>query len=119
MGVFTVPTENGKKVLTMVEYIEREAISEGIRKYYYKNPPNFSYGEGFDHGLDRAQRAILDAPAAALRRSGMGGGSKRKNTLLALCTIVLCAKTAFLTTGIHGTTVPTAVLRWIWRNSGG
>ena len=48
----------------MAEYIEREAISEGIRKYYYKNPPNSSYGEGFDRGLDRAQRAILDAPAA-------------------------------------------------------
>ena len=48
----------------MAEYIEREAISEEIRKYYYKNPPNFSYGAGFDRGLDRAQRAILDAPAA-------------------------------------------------------
>ena len=48
----------------MTEYIEREAISEEIRKYYYKNPPNFSYGEGFYRGLDRAQRAILDAPAA-------------------------------------------------------
>ena len=48
----------------MDEYIEREAISEKIRKYYYKNPPNSSYGEGFDRGLDRAQRAILDAPAA-------------------------------------------------------
>ena len=48
----------------MAEYIEREAISEEIRKYYYKNPPNFSYGDGFDCGLDRAQRAILDAPAA-------------------------------------------------------
>ena len=48
----------------MAEYIEREAISEEIRKYYYKNPPNFSYGEGFDRCLDRAQRAILDAPAA-------------------------------------------------------
>ena len=48
----------------MAEYIEREAISEEIRKYYYKNPPNFSYWEGFDRGLDRAQRAILDAPAA-------------------------------------------------------
>lgn len=48
----------------MTEYIEREVISEEIRKYYYKNPPNFSYGEGFDRGLDRAQRAILDAPAA-------------------------------------------------------
>ena len=56
----------------MTEYIEREAISEEIRKYYYKNPPNFSYGEGFDRGLDRAQRAILDAPAAdvALVRHG-------------------------------------------------
>ena len=51
-------------VLTVAEYIEREAISEEIRKYYYKNPPNFSYGEGFDRGLDRAQRAILDAPSA-------------------------------------------------------
>ena len=48
----------------MAEYIDREAISEEIRKYYYKNPPNFSYGEGFDRGLDRAQRAILDVPAA-------------------------------------------------------
>ena len=48
----------------MTEYIEREAISEEIRKFYYKNPPNFSYGEGFDRGLDRAQRAILDAQAA-------------------------------------------------------
>lgn len=46
------------------EYIEREVISEGIRKYYYKNPPNSSYQEGFDNGLDRAQRVILDAPAA-------------------------------------------------------
>ena len=42
----------------------------------------------------------------------MGGGSKRKNTLLALCTIVLCAKTAFLTTGIHGTTAQTVERRW-------
>ena len=50
--------------MTMDEYIDREAISEEIRKYYYKNPPIFSYGEGFDRGLDRAQRAILDAPAA-------------------------------------------------------
>ena len=64
MEMGSVIVENRKKVLTMAEYIEREAISEEIRKYYYKNPPNFSYGEGFDRGLDRAQRAILDAPAA-------------------------------------------------------
>ena len=48
----------------MTEYIEREAISEEIRKYYYKNPPNSSYEEGFDRGLDKAQRAILNASAA-------------------------------------------------------
>ena len=64
MEMGSVIVEKEKKVLTMAEYIEREAISEEIRKYYYKNPPNFSYGEGFDRGLDRAQRAILDAPAA-------------------------------------------------------
>lgn len=61
--MISAPTEKERKVLTMAEYIEREAISEEIRKYYYKNPPNSSYGEGFDRGLDRAQRAILDAPA--------------------------------------------------------
>ena len=64
MEMGSVIVEKEKKVLTMTEYIEREVISEEIRKYYYKNPPNFSYGEGFDRGLDRAQRAILDAPAA-------------------------------------------------------
>ena len=64
MKMGSVIVEKEKKVLTMTEYIEREAISEEIRKYYYKNPPNFSYGEGFDRGLDRAQRAILDAPVA-------------------------------------------------------
>ena len=62
--MISVPTENERTVTAMTEYIEREAISEEIRKYYYKNPPNSSYGEGFDRGLDRAQRAILDAPAA-------------------------------------------------------
>ena len=46
------------------EYVEREVISEGIRKYYYKNPPNSSYQEGFDYGLDKAQRVILNAPVA-------------------------------------------------------
>ena len=46
------------------EYIEREVVSEGIRKYYYKNPPNSSYEEGFDRGLGKAQRVILDAPVA-------------------------------------------------------
>lgn len=56
----------------MTEYIEREAISEEIRKYYYKNPPNSSYGEGFDRGLDRAQRAILDAPAADVGKMSDG-----------------------------------------------
>ena len=46
------------------EYIDREVVSEGIRKYYYKNPPNSSYQEGFDNGLDKAQRVILDASVA-------------------------------------------------------
>ena len=64
MKMGSVTVEKEKEMLTMAEYIEREAISEEIRKCYYKNPPNFSYGEGFDRGLDRAQRAILNAPAA-------------------------------------------------------
>ena len=53
------------EVLTLnKEYVEREVISEGIRKYYYKNPPNSSYQEGFDRGLDKALRVILNAPVA-------------------------------------------------------
>ena len=69
----------------MTEYIEREAISEEIRKYYYKNPPNSSYGEGFDRGLDKAQRAILDAPAAdvaPVRHGRWGTHSDRPDSLI-------------------------------------
>ena len=63
----------------MAEYIEREAISEEIRKYYYKNPPNSSYEEGFDRGLDRAQRVILDAPASDVAPVRHGRWLHRKN----------------------------------------
>ena len=76
--------------LRMAEYIEREAISEEIRKYYYKNPPNFSYGEGFDRGLDRAQRAILDAPSADVAQVRHGEweivvGSNGKEYMVCTC----------------------------------
>lgn len=63
----------------MAEYIEREAISQKIRKYYYKNPPNSSYGEGFDRGLDRAQREILNAPAADVAPVRHGRWMKAKH----------------------------------------
>ena len=89
--MISAPTENGKKVLTMSEYIEREAISEEIRKYYYKNPPNFSYGEGFDRGLNRAQRAILDAPTAdvaPVRHGRWGTNSDRPDSLI--CSVCNC-----------------------------
>ena len=75
----------------MAEYIEREAISEEIRKYYYKNPPNFSYGEGFDRGLDRAQRAILNAPAAdvaEVRHGEWETNSDRPDSLI--CSVCKC-----------------------------
>ena len=85
MEMGSVIVEKEKKVLTMTEYIEREAISEEIRKYYYKNPPNFSYGEGFDRGLDRAQRAILDAPAADVAPVGHGRWERTADGA-ALCT---------------------------------
>ena len=78
-----------KKVEAMAEYIEREAISEEIRKYYYKNPPNFSYGEGFDRGLDRAQRAILDAPVADVTevRHGKWGDNGIAGSMLVKCSV--------------------------------
>ena len=99
MKMGSVIVENGKKVLTMAEYIEREAISEEIRKYYYKNPPNFSYGEGFDRGLDRAQRAILDAPAADVApvRHGQWVDNGIPDSILSGCSVCgfTCGSSSF------------------------
>ena len=93
----------------MTEYIERETISEEIRKFYYKNPPNFSYGEGFDRGLDRAQRAILDAQAADVARCNMGSGSITAYRIPYLadvpCAVLLVGQAAF-------STAQNAVQRW-------
>ena len=38
METFTAPTENGKKVMTMDEYIEREAVYEDFEKCNNENP---------------------------------------------------------------------------------
>ena len=69
------------------EYVEREVISEGIRKYYYKNPPNSSYQEGFDHGLDKAQRVILDAPAADVVEVRHGRWVSVQHKLARVCSV--------------------------------
>ena len=69
------------------EYIEREVVSEGIRKYYYKNPPNSSYQEGFDHGLDKAQRVILDAPAADVVEVRHGRWVSVQHKLARVCSV--------------------------------
>ena len=90
----------------MDEYIEREAISEEIRKYYYKNPPNFSYGEGFDRGLDRAQRAILDAPAADVApvRHGRWVDNGIPDSILSGCSVCgfTCGSSSFFYCPICG-----------------
>ena len=69
------------------EYVEREVISEGIRKYYYKNPPNSSYQEGFDYGLDKAQRVILDAPAADVVEVRHGRWVSVQHKLARVCSV--------------------------------
>ena len=69
------------------EYVEREMISEGIRKYYYKNPPNSSYEEGFDCGLDKAQRVILDAPAADVVEVRHGRWVSVQHKLARVCSV--------------------------------
>lgn len=69
------------------EYVEREVISEGIRKYYYKNPPNSSYQEGFDRGLDKAQRVILDAPAADVVEVRHGRWVSVQHKLARVCSV--------------------------------
>lgn len=96
----------------MTEYIERDAISEEIRKYYYKNPPNFSYGEGFDRGLDRAQRAILDTPAADVAQVRHGRWEWDTEDIYRCSN---CAEKSHVkeVMGIqNGTTAPTAARRW-------
>ena len=76
------------EVLTLnKEYVEREVISEGIRKYYYKNPPNSSYQEGFDRGLDKAQRVILDAPAADVVEVRHGRWVSVQHKLARVCSV--------------------------------
>ena len=72
------------------EYVEREVISEGIRKYYYKNPPNSSYQEGFDRGLDKAQRVILDAPAADVVEVVHGRWVSVQHKLTRVCSVCNC-----------------------------
>ena len=69
------------------EYVEREVISEGIRKYYYKNPPNSSYQEGFDYGLDKAQRVILDAPVADVVEVRHGRWVSVQHKLARVCSV--------------------------------
>lgn len=58
----------------MDEYIEREAISEEIRKYYYKNPPNFPMGKVLTVVLIERKEQYSTLPPQMLRQFGMGGG---------------------------------------------
>ena len=62
MITFTVPEENGKKVLTMAEYIEREVLRDELLSI----PIDTSnlYGCGILEGLDRATKRLNEQPAA-------------------------------------------------------
>ena len=95
----------------MAEYIEREAISEEIRKHYYKNPPNFSYGEGFDRGLDRAQRVILDAPAADVSPVRHGRWEDKPNPQWRAYDIRYCSACGW---SIHKSKLRKADLNWAY-----
>ena len=63
MGIFTVHTENGKKVLTMAEYIEREAAIDAVTEVYYNTPDVNLSGEKFEAAIN----GILAADVAPVR----------------------------------------------------
>ena len=52
MGIFTVHTENGKKVLTMAEYIKREAAIDAVTEVYYNKPDVNLSGEKFEAAIN-------------------------------------------------------------------
>ena len=62
MITFTVPEENGKKVLRMAEYIEREALRDELLSISI-DISNL-YGCGVLEGLDRATKRLNEQPAA-------------------------------------------------------
>ena len=64
MGIFTVHTENGKKVLTMAEYIEREAAIDAVTEVYYNTPDVNLSGEKFEAAIN----GILAADVAPVVR---------------------------------------------------
>ena len=61
MIIFTVPEENGKKVLTMTEYIEREAVVRELNKTYDNMN---AMGAQFYGGFMNAVYRIKDFPVA-------------------------------------------------------
>ena len=65
MEIFTVHTENGKKVLTMAEYIEREAAIDAVTEVYYNTPDVNLSGEKFEAAIN----GILAADVAPVVRS--------------------------------------------------
>ena len=63
MITFTVPEENGRKVLTMPEYIEREELQAAlVRKQC--GPANQRYTDGWHDCLLRVKSMVSKAPAA-------------------------------------------------------
>ena len=64
MEIFTVPEENGKKVRTMDEYIEREAAIDAVTEVYYNTPDVNLSGEKFEAAIN----GILAADVAPVVR---------------------------------------------------
>ena len=64
MEIFTVHTENGKKVLTMDEYIEREAAIDAVTEVYYNSPDVNLSAEKFEAAIN----GILAADVAPVVR---------------------------------------------------
>ena len=108
MGIFTVPTENGKKVLTMAEYIEREAISEEIRNIITKILRILPMGKGLTVVLIERKEQYSMLPPQMLPRFGMGGGLRHTMNFAS----AQYANILFMWGGIKQTTAPTAAQRW-------
>ena len=76
MITFTVPEENGKKVLTMAEYIKREYAVDAVLDVYYDTPDIDLSGEKFEAAIRKIQAADVAPVRHAMWEVVVGSDGK-------------------------------------------
>ena len=72
----SAPTENGKKVLTMAEYIKREYAVDAVLDVYYDTPDIDLSGEKFEAAIRKIQAADVAPVRHAMWEVVVGSDGK-------------------------------------------